>query len=128
MLRAAELRGIPLLWWVQRALHRAAHDDWVEVRSMLEDAGFANKNDRLRAEATKHEALHDKDRVNTHLRAAGFAHDSAGKPTGLPEGQAIGPKRERGSGDQSRSRVAKLVDEILDERRPIATGRPDDAT
>jgi hypothetical protein len=48
--RAAELRGIPVNLWVQAMIHKAAWNDIVEARDILENAGFADRNDRLRRE------------------------------------------------------------------------------
>jgi hypothetical protein len=63
MVRAAELRGIPLSWWVGRALHRAAHDDLVEVRSILEAAAFADARERKRRERALHERYRKREQL-----------------------------------------------------------------
>jgi hypothetical protein len=60
MQRAADLRGIPLTLWMQAMIHKAAWGDIIEARTILEAAGFADHNDRLRRE----NALRDKYKRN----------------------------------------------------------------
>jgi hypothetical protein len=56
MQRAAELRGVPLTLWLQGTIHRAAWTDIVAARDILEEAGFADRNDRLRREQALRDA------------------------------------------------------------------------
>jgi hypothetical protein len=61
MQRAAELRGVPLTQWVQSVLHTAAWRDFVEARTILEEAGFADKVGRLRRERALREQTTPRD-------------------------------------------------------------------